>query len=676
MWVGDSVWRHPEAFPRFLDGLREMGVDTGMVHHQQDPKPWADAGFPFYLENVVNRGLCLKWNSNVRDWDAFVTRWKDSRDEAGCIRDYCLEDPAWRAAINAELRTTVARAAPHAPLMTDLRDELSTTLSANPFDYDMAPASLAAFRTWLRARYPSLDHLNACWLTDFAAWDEARPFLTDQVKHRMATGEARPGGRPDWHALQGLRFDAGLARAEPVRWNLAPWCDFRSFMDDSLAGVLDEFRRTCRAADPATPVGIEGTQMPHAFGGYDLWKLAQVLDWAEPYDIACAREIFGSFMPGKPLLSTVGEQDARAARRRLWHLLLEGDRGCIIWWSEDCFDWSGGAPALTARARALAPVLRDLRSPLAALFLRARREVDPVLIHYSQPSIQVAWLLESTVDGSTWLRRFSSYEAAHNRHAQVRGAWLELLQDCGLTPRFVSQQQIERGGLGDARVLVLPCSWAMSEREVGQVAAWRAAGAAAAPRTILCDGAPGLFDDHGRLRARGPFDAEVPPEEGAAASHALVGPAPAARVSHPADIAAAAVERLGAEPPTAWHEFVARHTARVPRPVRVPPSARVRVHRYRLGAVRLVALERNIVWQMGENLQQQGGNRELERPLDLEVTLDAPAHVHDLRTGRHLGLTASFPVRLDPWEPALFALSPRRLPAEGAVEALLREAGD
>jgi hypothetical protein len=25
-----------------------------------------------------------------------------------------------------------------------------------------------------------------------------------------------------------------------------------------------------RAVDPRTPVGIEGTQMPHAFGGYDL----------------------------------------------------------------------------------------------------------------------------------------------------------------------------------------------------------------------------------------------------------------------------------------------------------------------------------------------------------------------------------------------------------------------
>lgn len=37
------------------------------------------------------------------------------------------------------MRKTAREAAPHAPLMHDLRDELSTTVSANPFDYDFSP---------------------------------------------------------------------------------------------------------------------------------------------------------------------------------------------------------------------------------------------------------------------------------------------------------------------------------------------------------------------------------------------------------------------------------------------------------------------------------------------------------------------------------------------------------
>ena len=69
------------------------------------------------------------------------------------------------------------------------------------------------------------------------------------------------------------------AAQQPTRWNFAPWADFRSYMDLSLARALDRLRETSHSIDPATPVGIEGTQMPHAFGGYDLWRLSQVLDW-------------------------------------------------------------------------------------------------------------------------------------------------------------------------------------------------------------------------------------------------------------------------------------------------------------------------------------------------------------------------------------------------------------
>src|SRR5205807_2318763 len=168
----------------------------------------------------------------------------------------------------------------------------------------------------------------------------------------------------------------------------------------------------------------------------------QVLDWIEPYDIGNAREIFGSFMTNKPILTTVFESDTKHASRRLWHLLLEGDRGCIVWWSEDCIDWKTEDYQLTPKAKALAPVLKEVTSRLAELFLRATREYDPIYFLYSQPSIQVDWLQESTIDGSTWLRRFSSYEAEHNQVVRTRDGWLKMFQDTGYSPRFVTGDQL------------------------------------------------------------------------------------------------------------------------------------------------------------------------------------------------------------------------------------------
>lgn len=94
-----------------------------------------------------------------------------------------------------------------------------------------------------------------------------KPFTTDQIKNRMASGDAIPRGKPDWQAVQTIKFDPATARQNPTRWNFSPWCDFRTYMDISLAGTLDDLRQAAHALDPRTPVGIEGTQMPSAFGG-------------------------------------------------------------------------------------------------------------------------------------------------------------------------------------------------------------------------------------------------------------------------------------------------------------------------------------------------------------------------------------------------------------------------
>ena len=657
MWVSDSAWQQPARIPLFFQRLREMGVNTGMVFDDADPAPYLENQFPYYVENIVNRGLCLKWSSKVRDWDGFVTRWRQARGKDDMVREYCLDDPAWRAWARGEMQATARRHREHAPLAYDIRDELSVTLSANPFDYDFAPATLARFRAWLKAQYADLGALNRSWETRFPSWDEVTPFTTDEIKNRMASGDALPRGTPDWQALVRLKFDPTAAPREPTRWNFAPWVDFRTYMDIALAETLDELRRAAREIDPLTPVGIEGTQMPHAFGGYDLWRLSQAVDWVEPYDIGQARAIFGSFMPGKPIVATISESDTPHALRRLWHLLLEGDRGCIVWWSEDCIDGKNDDLPLTPKARALAPALREMTEPLAALFLQARREYDPIAINYSQASIQIDWLLESIEDGSTWVRRFSSYEAEHNRLAKVRGGWLKALQDLGYSPRFVAAAQIENGLLSQAgyRVLVLPGSVAMSDRELEQVRLFREARGGAA---VLAD-APVSFDEHGRLRPHAAFAATAPPGS---------------------DLAAYAADRLQPEMPSTWAWIGAQCKGVKPavtvrlRGNGLPYAARAAVYRYALGRARLVAVERNIHYQMTEDLRQLGANDALEKPVDLDLQLDAAAYVYDLREAKLLGRTDRLAFTLDPWRPSLFALLPEQAAETNIVASLQRHA--
>ena len=154
MWVGDSAERQPEKYALFFQRLREMGVNTAMVSGGADPAPLLQNNFPYYVENMVNRGLCLKWHSKVVDWDKFVTDWaKTGRPKSALVRDYCLDDPQWREGAREQVRQSAARNATHQPLAYNLRDELSTTYSANPFDYDFNPIALASFRQWLQKQY-------------------------------------------------------------------------------------------------------------------------------------------------------------------------------------------------------------------------------------------------------------------------------------------------------------------------------------------------------------------------------------------------------------------------------------------------------------------------------------------------------------------------------------------
>ncbi|MCB1208509.1 MAG: beta-galactosidase [Verrucomicrobiales bacterium] len=674
LWTGEKA-KQRLADPVFHKRLKEMGVTHGMTGQSGDPKPLLEAGFGYYVENIVNEGLCLKFNSTVTDWNKFIDGWMGPRPASALVRDVCLNDTDWLERMSERMRSTAERHADSAPLLYDLRDELSTTTSANPFDYDFSETALEAFRAWLQKRYASIDALNTQWGTKFPNWAEVRPFTTDQIKQRMVSGSGPAPDVTDWSAVKGVKLTLPNAHTAPQRWNFAPWADHRSFMDDSLAEALAQFRRASHEVDPATPVGIEGAQMPHAFGGYDLWKLSQALDWMEPYDVCDSREILGSFMPGRPMLATVFEKETRPALRRLWHLLLEGDKGCIIWWSEDTLDWSDAAVPLTPKAEALAPVFKELTGPIARLFLNAKPERDPIAIHYSQPSIQVAWLLESTVDGKTWVRRFSSYEATHNRHAQVRSAWLKALQDLGFSPQFISSQQLESGVLTgtDFKLFITPQSWAMSGKEISAIDSF----CKTSGHLVIHDGPAGWFDEHATLQtARLPQNSTANEETVWIDRGHVKGTLDAGALDMPLDhsFSAWVADRLNLETDSeqiaTLQELLARQNL-IP-PVRVPATARVRVHRYTTqGPARLLAFERNISYKMSESLAQAGGNEALEKPSTFTAEWDEPVTVIDLIANKNLGVLTQLDVTLDPWHPALFALLPQDPAGDDPVQAVI-----
>ena len=130
----------------------------------------------------------------------------------------------------------------------------------------------------------------------------------------------------------------------------------------------------------------------------------------------------------------------------------------------------------------------------------------------------------------------------------------------------------------------------------------------------------------------------------------------------PGDIARYAAERLKAAPAPAWPDWLGRQLSALPPAVSLPATARVRVHRFSVARGQLVAFERNITYQMSEELKQAGGNEALEKPVELKAALSKPAHVYDLRTQQYLGHLGRLRISLDAWQPSVFALTQDRLP--------------
>ncbi len=681
MWsTGES-----KELPRWFERLREMGCTAEECYRDRDAAPFVQYRFGFYVENLVPELAFLHARQKLYDED--FQGYTTTRDERFLTRKPCFDDPAFWEEAKRNLQRLVRPFVAHQPLLYNLRDELSIGSFTSPMDYCFCPHTLREFRKWLQQQYASLDALNQEWETKFTGWDEVMPLTTYESKAQERA------------ALAAGRLE-----------NYASWADHRAFMDFSFAQAIDRLRSFIHELDATTPVGIEGTQMPSAWGGYDLWQLAKAVDWIEPYDIANSREILRSFLPqAAPVLGTISGNDFPRIRRLLWWRLLQGDRGLIIWDDEKSrsVEKTKDDQPLTERGKGLATLFPELKAT-APILLNLERVDDRIAIHYSQASIRAHWMFDSREDGDNWPRRRYDHEAYHGRFARVRDSFVRVVEDLGLQSNFVSYEQIEGGELlnGGYKVLVLPQSVAMSKKECQQIEAFVRAGG-----TLIADNMTATMDEHCKRLPAGQLDrlfgirrtgagwrgkAEAGALPPAATGHAplelyepdiavTTGQARAVLARAPAVI----VNRVGKgravylnlgmhdygkyrlSPPKEegykklFHRLLkdagVEAAVKVVSAADAQPVAGVEVLRYRGKDMDYVALMRNPEFD-AESLRDAGypANTVLEQSARVEVIFGQKAQVKDVRSGRALGATARVTVELDPWSPTILELRRHR----------------
>jgi hypothetical protein len=626
-WSDFQIIMWQPQTPAAWAALKRLGVTAGMVKSNRRAQPNAyvegqvkaltSADMRWYLEDIATdfystyheytEGRPVNWR-----FQEVKRRYKENpNDPSVFIREPSLSDSKWLDRISHRLFANVRAFRRYKPLFYNLADEPGIADLSAFWDFDFSPPSLAGMREWLRRRYGSLARLDAEWGARFRSWNKVVPETTDQAM---------------------LRSDQ----------NFAPWADFKEWMDVAFARALRTGTEAVHAADPNAVAAIEGAQIP-GWGGYDYSRLPKAVDAIEVYDHGENLELVRSFNPRAVLLTTSFPKAAAIAAgryeaHRVWRELLRGTRGLILWDPKGEFVDAKGK--IGPRGREAAPYFREIRGGLGALLINSKRHFDPAAILYSPMSWRIEWLLDH--GDTAWSSRGarSEYEDDPVRIA-IRN-YTGALEHVGLQPRFVSARELEEGELDRIpyRVLILPRTIALSDAAAARIRGFIDKGG-----TVLADGEPGLFDEHGKKRAT-PLLSGIFGRSGQRRGRAI----------------RLAARRLDDCPVRrGLAQLLAAAGVKAPFPLTGAdgePSADVETYVFQNGRVAILALLREPVALQGCGKVAREDGRET-----VVVKLPRPYQIYDVRAQRALGRHARIAVPIGLVGPTILALAPNRLAA-------------
>lgn len=474
LWIKGESFQQKPVEP-VLWKMREMGCNGGMVYRAGEDDLLKKFFMPYYDENMFRFSYCKR----QAEYDALMEKYIKTRDKNVLQRVPCLDDMEWREKAKQELVKIAKRRVGSHAIAYSIEDESSLSFFARDLDFDFSPKSLAQFRLWLKDRYGSLDKMNAEWGTEFKQWDDVIPNTLLEVLPRKDR-------------------------------NYSSWADHRDYMEHSFAATLNDFEKAIRTVDPETPVGLVGAQMPGVSTGYNYWLLCNNTTFIEPYDIGNSIECVRSFQKiGEHKVfwvTTLFVKDASQidmAKFRLWHYMLHGSAGTIIWESTKMV--AGNPPELTPEAKGIAPTLKELENGVSRLLLTAERDDDPIAIHYSQASIRGRYLLRWIAEKPSYIPYTEKASAVRTQSPLVQ-SWeglTKLIEDSGCQYKFVATEQIESGELlkKGYKVLILPLSVSLTEKEVDEMKKFAEAGG-----VVIADQLTGEMDGHCKMLPKGQLD--------------------------------------------------------------------------------------------------------------------------------------------------------------------------
>ena len=307
------------------------------------------------------------------------------------------------------------------------------------------PLAMAEYRDWALKRFGSLDKANRVWGTSFQKWEDVGLLTLTEAKQR------------DCFPL---------------------WVTQQQYRQDFFMRVHEASAVRLREADPGARVTLDCIE------GYDFdWPRAAEFcqgGWAGynlvPLVMHRPGAVYGEGIGWNP-----GQLDPFRMRFFPWKALLDGGQ-IVFWWPIGFHRGLGGAAAFTPDASEpllcfsqMCEEVRQIHHGVGALLVQSRKVRDPIVVNHSTASYYASVLNRKEI---TW-------EDSHKMFHQALGK-------IGWTARDLAPREMENLRYGeDARVLILPYSQSMTEKEIASVKRFTEDGG-----FVVADFRPALFDEH------------------------------------------------------------------------------------------------------------------------------------------------------------------------------------
>jgi len=286
-------------------------------------------------------------------------------------------------------------------------------------------------------------------------------------------------------------------------------------MEQQFVKAFRQARDWLREVDPHARPSISGTQVPTAHNGCNWYEIDQQLEYIQPYSGGSQDAMHHLFNPRLLITGFTGYgMTGEPAKYQQWQRLFYGHTGASIFWH---YTLLNPDLAFSEQGRALSETFGRLQAGIGRVFMNSTIREDGIAIHFSMNSIRGAWISDgkTAADMGNVMRSSAAFADLNKR----RDAWVKELEARGLQFRFLATPEIEAGGLKNYKVLILPYSISISDREAREIEQFMERGG-----TVYADEHTGKMDERclfrrepmwagGRkeLVRRGPGDVGIQP---------------------------------------------------------------------------------------------------------------------------------------------------------------------